>query len=232
MSCFSQTKKPFICLTFSKEGGVIETRIERPNSSLQKQYDELVRVVNIEGKIILIAQKDSTVLFLTICRNAFEFCKEIDFKEMNCFQSSNPIIIKNMICWKRSRLFIPLACMKRTFPQDNQVLSQSIAVADISMKTLQVISISQINSKVNIYQEVFSCTVLQHGGLLYVQKERKCSNGNGSRVVTGHVIHLYQQTLKQTALLKIVNKSNYGMLNENALSNKHFLKQILESHDY
>jgi len=219
----------FLCLTFQKTG-IIESKIKKPNSAVKEEYDELVQIINVNGKVVLIAQKDSAVLFLTIKNNSFIVARKVELKTIDHFQSHYPLVIKSMFCWKRSRLFIPVACMKKTFPQDDQVQSEGMSIVEIDMNTFQVSSISQIQSKVDIYQEIIHLAVLQRDRI-YLRKERKYFNGKKARVISGHLVKLLPQTLREASIRAIINNEK-PLFYKGITNNVHLRRQILESYDF
>ena len=223
----------FLSLTFNKSR-VIESRIRKPCTSLKEEYDELVQIVNVGGKIVLIAQKDNKLLFLRIKNDIFVPIKSIDLTLMKYFQSSYPLIIKNMMSWRRSRLFIPVAVMKKSFPEDDQVLSESASVVEVDLNDFSAVSISQIESKVDIYQEAFHLTLIRHGTMLLARKERKSADRKKARATSNHLIKLKSSSLEQVCL-SVLTKDGHlssAVETEACVASKHFCRLVFESYDF
>ena len=233
-------QKEFLALTLHKSQ-VIESKIRKPCTSLKEEYDELVQLVNVGGRVVLVAQKDSKLLFLRIQNNdIFVPIQSVDLSQLNYFQSSYPLIIKNIMSWRRSRLFIPVAVMGKSFPEDDQDISDSAAVIEVDLVSdFSVVSILQIDSHVDIYQDTFHLTLMQHGTTLLTSKERKSADRKKARVISNHVTRLLPSNLKQACLSALTN-DDYGEDESFSLSSKvktyssskHFERLIAESYDF
>eukprot|EP00111_Clytia_hemisphaerica_P022938 TCONS_00067533-protein len=219
----------FVCLTLTK-CGVIESIIKKPCSSLKDEYNELVQIENINGRIVMVAQKDNKVLFLQIQNDAFVITKTLDLTAIHCFKASYPLIVKGLMCWRRRRLYIPVAIMKRTFPEEDHVLSDAFSILEIHMDNFHIKSILQIESKVDIYQETVHLTLAQHGSVLLVRKEKKSLDGKNANVVSCHVVQLLPHTLKEASLAVIANQRTANVILH--FNNAHFQRQIVESYDF
>ena len=226
----------FLALTFHKSQ-VIETKIRKPCTSLKEEYDELVQLVNVGGRVVLVAQKDSKLLFLRIQNNdIFVPVQSVDLSRLNYFQSNYPLIIKNIMSWRRSRLFIPVAVMSKSFPEDDQDISDSAAIIEVDLSDFSVVSILHIDSHVDIYQEAFHLTLMRHGTTLLARKERKSADRKKARVISNHVTRLVPSGLKQTCLSALTNDGDKSFSLSTKMktytTSKHFERIVLESYDY
>ena len=221
----------FLSLTFNNLR-VAESKIRKPCTSLKEEYDELVQIVNVRGKIVLIAQKDSKLLFFHIKSGIFVPIKTINLTGLRYFQSSFPLIIKNMMSWKQSRLFVPVAVMRKSFPEDDQVLSESASIVEVNLNDFNVVSICQVESKVDIYQEAFYLSLHRNGALLLARKERKSADHKGALVTSTHIVELLPSSLKSASLSAIVNGVECIHSKAKRTGSKHYARLILQNCDF
>ena len=142
--------------------------------------------------------------------------------------------------WRRSRLFIPVAVMGKSFPEDDQDISDSAAVIEVDlMSDFRVVSILQIDSHVDIYQDTFHLTLMQHGTTLLTSKERKSADRKKARAISNHVTRPVPSSLKQVCLSALTNDGcdedeRFSLSNKvkTYTPSKHFERLILESYDF
>lgn len=223
-----------LCVTLAK-GKTSELLVKKPSILLGESVESL-QVVNINGRVLLLAQQDSTLLFLTLNHQQFMVLNQLDFTKSIVQKHYTPLIIKKILCWKDSLLYIPIARMKSTFSEDDDPLSKDVVIAIVDLHTFQLTSILRIMSKVDIYKEVVSLALLDHGTTLIVKTLKKSGRQSNVKAVTSnHAFKMFPQTL-QSATMRVITQSSK---NKRCLvsDSTHYpptkiRKKIIESLDY
>lgn len=200
----SQTNpQDLLCVTFARNT-TCEVLVKKPSIMLGESVESL-QVVNVNGRIVLIAHKDNTLLFLTLNENQFMVLSHIDFNtSTQAMKDYVPLIVKNILCYRNSMLYIPVARMEKSFPEDNTEFSQDFIIAAINLVTFQIKYILRVNSKVNIYKEQIDFTLFNHGTIVTVKKLTKYVANNKRTITSYHVFKIFPDTLQSACLNNVL----------------------------
>ena len=215
----------FLCLTFC-DGMVHEVTVPKPKLFLGKDKFELPQVVNVNGKVIWIAQNESRLILLSLLQSELIILKQF---HLGCISKQNEYRapIRNMLCWNNSKLLVPLLCMAKVdVNQTNANLTNanSYEIVMIDLLSLNVSCILRAENEMNIYTDHINLAISNNGDIVIVNGMKKTSGCVHIGAVFQHMFYIKPSCLKEMTINAVLTNSSFDFIKNCSLLRYKLLK--------